>query len=885
MHISKVELENFKSHADATFEFGRGTTSITGENGAGKTSIIEAVAWTIFDTLDYKKEDVVRRGSKKASARVTFESGLDERDYTVYRDTGNGYYVYDPRLKTRIADKKEEVTRFLWQHLGIEAGTDLELLFRHAIGVPQGTFTAIFLVPAAERKRTFDGLLKVEEYRRSSDELLKTARFVEQQIAESNVRIARAEGEIGRIGAVEREMASVAAGVKELSEQVKELNGKAAEVESSVARLDEIETRLNVLKTAAERARTETAKAELVMKHRESDLHRSSEAAERVASVRADAELHQNTLGRLKELERERSERQKLRDELARTEAALNAVSTERGHLQQELERLHRAKADIESLRKLADEQDTLESGLPAKRRELARAEEAAAHMQRVEERLAALRETYRSAADDLANAREKAVAAADLVTLQTRDAEIVRELAAATTALERDELFQKEISNGLCPIISAKCLNLNEGETLENFVSNQFTEQRTRIELLRSEHITITDALKLAREAALVGARASVLEKRLKEIGDEGTRLRSEKEKLEADSLGLGDAREAVRRIEEELRRLDNPKAKISLLEKDAARDGDVREKLALSEKNLERLQSDRQITIEKLESYKDLDALFVEASGIHERTAEPYRAFIANEQAAALVDDHRAAYDAAQTAHSAVSRDAAAADEKAKEAGADYDRELHNAQRAALLDLQRRQAEANARFEAAARRHAELTEESERLNEIRRSMQDEFRERERLQSVAETTDFIRSTLREAAPLVARNYVHHVSLEANQMFREILGDAESTLKWTDDYGIVLEHGGHDRPFQSLSGGEQMAAALAVRLALLKQLSDIHIAFFDEPTANMDAERRENLAQQIANISHFDQLFVISHDDTFEGYMDYEVSVGESLVA
>jgi ABC-type cobalamin/Fe3+-siderophores transport system ATPase subunit len=83
--------------------------AVIGENGAGKTSTIEAIAWTILDTLDYKKEDIVRRGAKKGSVRVTFESSLDERDYTVYRDTSTGYYVYDPRLKARVADKKEEV--------------------------------------------------------------------------------------------------------------------------------------------------------------------------------------------------------------------------------------------------------------------------------------------------------------------------------------------------------------------------------------------------------------------------------------------------------------------------------------------------------------------------------------------------------------------------------------------------------------------------------------------------------------------------------------------------------------------------------------------------------------------------------------------------------
>src|SRR6266513_2805750 len=109
MHISKIELENIKSHVSSVFEFIRGTTAITGENGAGKTTVIEAIAWVLFDLLEYKKEDFVRRGAKKGSVRITFESGLDEREYIVFRDTGSGYRVTDPRLQLRIADKKEEV--------------------------------------------------------------------------------------------------------------------------------------------------------------------------------------------------------------------------------------------------------------------------------------------------------------------------------------------------------------------------------------------------------------------------------------------------------------------------------------------------------------------------------------------------------------------------------------------------------------------------------------------------------------------------------------------------------------------------------------------------------------------------------------------------------
>jgi exonuclease SbcC len=94
--------------------------------------------------------------------------------------------------------------------------------------------------------------------------------------------------------------------------------------------------------------------------------------------------------------------------------------------------------------------------------------------------------------------------------------------------------------------------------------------------------------------------------------------------------------------------------------------------------------------------------------------------------------------------------------------------------------------------------------------------------------------------------------------------------DYSRSLAWNADYSISLEVDGRVRTFSQLSGGEQMSAALSVRLALLREMSSIDIAFFDEPTANLDEPRREALARQILNVRGFRQLFVISHDDTFE---------------
>ncbi|MBN1966314.1 MAG: hypothetical protein JW910_16820, partial [Anaerolineae bacterium] len=142
--------------------------------------------------------------------------------------------------------------------------------------------------------------------------------------------------------------------------------------------------------------------------------------------------------------------------------------------------------------------------------------------------------------------------------------------------------------------------------------------------------------------------------------------------------------------------------------------------------------------------------------------------------------------------------------------------------------------------------------------------------READRLAARKEAFAFLRSGIKQAGPLVARQLVRLIAEQANQWFGDILGDYGMVLTWSDDYAIKVNYRGEARDFELLSGGEQMAAAIAVRLALLTHLADVQFAFFDEPTANLDDARRKQLAERLADITKLQQVFIISHDDTFE---------------
>jgi len=888
MHITKIELEDIKSHKNATFDFERGTTAITGENGAGKTSIIEAVAWTLFDLLDYKKEDFARRGSKKGVARVTFESGLDERLYTVYRDTGTGYYVYDNQLKTRIADKKEEVTRFLWQHLGVEPGTDLESLFRRAIGVPQGTFTAIFLESATERKKAFDKLLKVEEYRQGAEKLRETARYIDNQITHVREKIARAEGELSRLEQVEAEHENYTKQAKEFGDALEKLTSETAEKKEIARTFDAKETTVNESKTARDKIQSDTRNAEFVLNQKETEKNLAFAASEKIKLVESNYKTHVSAVAELKNLESRRTERDKILAELNKTENKIVAARAEQKSCGENLKKVAEARENIEKIAPQVGEQNELEKRCDNLKTDLAEAKAAENQIAGFEEKLNRLRGELTDINNKIKIAEQKSAGVENFENLQKRDSEIVRELAKLRAVLERDEQIQKEIvenlfKNKFCPILSQTCLNLETGKASENYVATKNGDGKAQINVLEVEQKSLSVKLIQAREAERSAASLPALLEDKNKTTERGKRLREEQETWRSRIENLPKLKSEFALIETELNALGNPKAKLAAFENEIKREIDLKEKLSQTERNLIDLENEKTNFNQQLSEFEMLDAEWKRLSETRDTTANAHREFLSNEALAATLPARESELETARQTVEELKIELGKAEKDFAAASEDYDREQHLTQKAALLEAEKRLAETRANLENAERYRAQLAAELNRLSETLRLMQAEFKEKERLEKIAEATAFIRETLKEAAPRVARNYVYHVSLEANQMFREISGNAERSLKWTEDYGIMLEEDGYERSFINLSGGEQMAAALSVRLALLKQLSDIRLAFFDEPTTNMDAARRERLAEQISHITErktFDQLFVISHDDTFEGYADNVVSVG-----
>src|SRR5256714_1585294 len=1020
MHVTRVELENIKSYSEGErrgdFRFERGTTAIVGPNGAGKTTILEAVAWALFDVLDYSKEDFLRRGAKRGSVRVTFQSDLDERLYTVYRDTGTGYYVYDPELRMKLQQGKADVRKWLDQHLGVEPGTDLRALFRSAIGVPQGLFTTDFLRSPAERKAAFDRLLKVEEYRESADRLRDTINLINERAAEARGRITGAEAQLARYDATVTDHKSTTERAEELSEGLAALRREAEERERAVAELDEAERRVVETAREADRLGVERDSASRRMRDLQSDLEAARLAAERQRATRADYRAHLEAAETLRALETEREERDRLSVEARDAERMLAAAESDVRRLDDSLERARSARSSLAEMEKDLAAQEELERERERLRDLLAQARAAAERLSRLDAELGALRrahtETSRRvhAAEGLADASARedklesermdvetrlsrveqaltsrkhltsqrretareaerlrrsvtalehearefdqaAAAAARLPELEERERELTQAAAARPAATNQAGRASAKAKGGVCPILHEPCKNLaEEGRTFEDFFVEQLKSNRSRLatverdavqvsrdvraardaekaaarsettrarlaherellvereaalarvdseldgyadaserlrDELQAELIGIDGVLRAAREDALRYAELEPQRARLREIEDEGKAKKEEREQVAAAASAEATLNEDMAGVESRLRELADPRARAAALRLEAEREAELLRESEGARDALEVLRKQSRALDKKLKKFERLDAAWADATARRDRTAQAHREYVESESLArTLPERERAAKEAEErAAQSAREADAARAEHEL--AVSVYDRERHATERGALALARERAAETSAKLEAAREREEQFAAEVARLDEVRESLREEFRAKERLEELYAATDFIRDTLRKAGPLVTESYLYNISIDANQLFREITGEGGRALRWSKDYDILLEEGGHERSFINLSGGEQMVAALSMRLALLKQLSDIRVAFFDEPTINMDAERRERLAQQIGQVRDFDQLFVISHDDTFEQTVDHVVPVAREAL-
>jgi exonuclease SbcC len=352
-----------------------------------------------------------------------------------------------------------------------------------------------------------------------------------------------------------------------------------------------------------------------------------------------------------------------------------------------------------------------------------------------------------------------------------------------------------------------------------------------------------------------------------------------------------LADAPASAAALEHEMATLGDPRREHDRLAVIASQRASLEQRLAAKRQVVQAAEEALAALTAQLSAYADLDDRMAALRADLQRHEADHRRYLESARLAEELPARNQRVASLQAEHAALAERIELTRAQHAQVAASFDADELTAVTQREDNLKREHAQLQGRLGVQRQQLADLAAEIAQLEAETDTLTAVEAEVAEQRALLATVEFLRGVIRSAGPYIIRRTVQRVSLQASRLFGAIMADYTARLSWAEDYGITLETDGRQRDFDQLSGGEQMAAALAVRLALLRELSSsIDIAFFDEPTSNLDSTRRDNLAQQIMAIrdAGFAQLFVISHDDTFEQVTNHVVRVrkerGESIV-
>jgi exonuclease SbcC len=798
------------------------------------------------------------------------------------------YYVYDAEIDQKLTDGKADTMGWLHAFTGVDRSGDLSALFQDAVGVPQGLLTAAFLETVSRRKDVFNPLLRVDEYEEVWAALREPGRCLREDIAEERERIARLEGEVKALPAEKERAGKLSAAIAEDEAARADAQADLDDVTKRKEALAQVKQRLESLEreVAAAEGKAETRKAE--WKSAKDALRQAEEAQAVVSETEQGHQAYLEAQEQLDRLDEERDERDRLKAEHQARDKALALAKQQITRLEADLEDIAGAEETLERLRPKVQLQKALEEQLDEAKRAADRLEdrrktleERQNHLSRLEEQRAAVEEGLQEATDveeaieQLKQDLEASGQKRDRLTSEVAACEAKRDQVREQT----ETLASTEVAT--CPVCEGPLTPDHRAELLER---NRAMEEdlEEALDGLRGEKADVEEAEQdLQASLDERQARLKTLP-RLEEKTKLSDQITSEQEaitEVEQEIVDLADAAAKVTQLSDDLEELGNPRRTYRRAEDTAQRREDVDNELAEAEEEVVELSGQLSALEEDLGAYEDLDERIETQRKARDTHTEDHEQYVAHIREAETLEERQQKVNQQEEALAAAQAELDRLTEERDRVAEDYDAEAYEELQGTYDDLRdtiatlveglRRQRK---QLEEAEARIEHLTEVEEKLEQARAELVE-------LKELLSLMEFLRQVVRDAGPKVTQALVKVISAQAARLYADIMADRSARLDWTEDYEIILKSNGRERGFQQLSGGEQMAAALAVRLALLKEVSAIDLAFFDEPTANLDDRRRDNLAEQILNVQGFSQLFVISHDDTFEQDTDHVVRV------
>ena len=233
----QLTLKNFLSYQDASLNFGGlHTACICGANGAGKSSLLEAITWVIWGKSRAATEDDVINGGAK-NVRVDFDFSCNNQTYRVIRSRARGRSSALEFQVETLAGNFKSITAKGLRATQEEIIACLKLdydTFTNSAYLRQGRADEFMLRRPSERKQILADLLKLDRYEQLSSQAKDTAKEYKGKIEQLKQNLEPLEIELAK-------RIEIAAEVARLKQELSQLQTLQERDRSQLQQLQAVE--------------------------------------------------------------------------------------------------------------------------------------------------------------------------------------------------------------------------------------------------------------------------------------------------------------------------------------------------------------------------------------------------------------------------------------------------------------------------------------------------------------------------------------------------------------------------------------------------------------------------------------------------------------------
>ena len=166
--IKSIELVDFLSHSDTKLEFDNSTTVFVGQNGAGKSSIIDAITFALFGKHTRKNnKSLIRRGANQGFTKIKFSA--NGKNYQALRKIDSkGALIaqfseeVDGNLKIIAEGERKQFDESMTKEIEKTLGIEFEKLKIASI-VQQGELSTIIKAKPKEFKELVNAIIGIDK--------------------------------------------------------------------------------------------------------------------------------------------------------------------------------------------------------------------------------------------------------------------------------------------------------------------------------------------------------------------------------------------------------------------------------------------------------------------------------------------------------------------------------------------------------------------------------------------------------------------------------------------------------------------------------------------------------------------------------------------------